>query len=211
MRRHWRIQNSPRAVSFNCMAMKTSRLFILFVSGLLGLLALCWSRGQPPSQQLKLLDDKGAEVHTLMSDQHNALVGSLEATGQTNVLELLRQYRCAYRADTSAGDLRNTVAALQHLRAGRTYEAMQLLEGHLNRHASLLCNSYGCLNSTNRERVQLEPLAQAQDYFARFPTAKWSAEMDKGVTAILQPWRAADLEKSVNEYLRRTEKPKKSP
>ena len=189
--------------------MKTSRLLLLLFSGLLGLLALCWSRAQPPSQQLKVLDDKGAEVHTLMSDQHNALVGPLEATGQTNILELLRQYRCAYRADTSSGDLRNTVAALQHLRAGRTDEAMQLLEGHLNLHASLLCAGYGCLNSTNRERVQLEPLAQAQDYLARFPTAKWSADMEKSVTQILNPWRKAETERLVNEYLHRTEKPKK--
>jgi hypothetical protein len=189
--------------------MKKSRLFIYLASFILGLLALGWSRAQTPSHRLKVLDDKGVEVHTLMSDQYNALVGHLEATGQTNAIELFRQYRCAYNADLSSRELRDTVAALQHLRAARTNEAIQLLEQHLNLHASFICNSYGCLNPTNRERVQLESLERAQDYYSRFPPSKWGAEMEKGVNVILKPRKDAETEMAVNEILRRSEKPTK--
>src|SRR3982751_3284454 len=136
--------------------MKKSRLSILLASVILGVLAVCWSRAQSASQRLKVLDEKGAEVHTLMSDQYNALIDYLEATHQTNALEMFRQYRCSYNADTSSKELQDTVAALQHLRAGRTSEAIQSLEQHLNLHASFMCNSYGCLNATNRERVKVD-------------------------------------------------------
>jgi hypothetical protein len=64
--------------------MKKPYRFILLASFILGLLAMCWSRAQ--TRQLKLIVN-GIEVHTLMSDQHNALVGHLEAAGQTNALE----------------------------------------------------------------------------------------------------------------------------
>lgn len=170
--------------------MKKSYRFILLASFILGLLALCWSRAQ--TRQLKLIVN-GVEVHTLMSDQHNALVGHLEAAGQTNALELLRQYRCAYGADLASSELRDTVAALQNLHKGRTDEAIQLLERHLNFYASIMCNSYGCLSPTNRARVRLESLEQARDYYAKFPP----------------PEGSADLERIMNEVLRRGGKPKK--
>lgn len=172
--------------------MKKSRIFILLASFILGLLALCWSRAQTPSHQLKMIVN-GVEVHTLMSDQHNALVGHLQAAGQTNALELLRQYRCAYNADLSSSKLGDTVAALQYLREGRTDEAIQLLERHLNFYASIMCNSYGCLSPTNRARVKLESLEQARDYYAKFPP----------------PEGSADLERAMNEVLRLSGQPKK--
>ena len=172
--------------------MKKLRLFILLASFILGLLAVCWSRAQNPSHQLKVIVE-GVEVHTLMSDQHNALVGHLEAAGQTNALELLRQYRCAYGADLSSSELGRTVAALQSLRAGNWDQAIQLLEQQLGFYGSIMCNSYGCLSQTNRERVKLESLKQARDYFAKFPQPEW----------------AAGLEKAMNEVLRLSEKPKK--
>ena len=80
--------------------MKKSRLFILLTAFGLVAFALCWSHAQTPSQKLKVMLN-GVEIHTLMSDQHNALVGYLEAAGDTNALELLRQYRCAYSSDLS--------------------------------------------------------------------------------------------------------------
>ena len=172
--------------------MKKSRIFILLASFILGLLAVCWSRAQTASHQLKVIVN-GVEVHTLMSDQHNALVGHLEAAGQTNAIELFRQYRCSYGADLSSSKLGDTVAALQYLREGRTDEAIQLLEQHLSFYASIMCNSYGCLSPTNRERVRLESLERARDYYAKFPS----------------PERGAGLEKAMNEVLRLSEKPKK--
>ena len=172
--------------------MKKSRLFILLTSFIFGLLALCWSRAQTPSHPLKVMVN-GVEIHTLMLDQHNALVGYLEAAGQTNALELLRQYRCAYSADLSSSELGDTVALLQYLRAGNQNQAIQLLEQRLGRYANLMLNSYGGLNPTNRKRVNLESLKQARDYFAEFPPPRWSAEEDK----------------AVNEILRRSETPKK--
>src|SRR5437762_2417475 len=133
--------------------MKKSRLFILLASSILGLLAVCWFRAQTPSQQLKLVFN-GVEVHTLMSDQHNALVGHLEAAGQTKALELLRQYRCAHGADHASSELGDTVAALRYLRKGDANQAIQRLERHLSQHANMMVNSYGCLSNTNRERVK---------------------------------------------------------
>ena len=57
-----------------------------------------------------------------------------------------------------------------------------------------MCNSYGCLNQTNRERVKIESLKQARDYMVKFPRPEWGA----------------GLEKAMNEVLRfSTEKPKK--
>jgi hypothetical protein len=172
--------------------MKKPHLIIVLVSSMFGLLALCWSRAQTPSNQLRVTVN-GIEIHTLMSDQHNALVGYLEGTGQTNTLELLRQYRCAYSADLASSELGDTVAILQYLREGQTDQAVQRLEQHLSRCANLMLNSYGCLSQTNRERVNLEPLKKARDYFAEFPPPTWGAEMDKGV----------------NELLHFSEKPKK--
>jgi len=172
--------------------MKKSRMFILLGSFTLGLLAVCWFRAQTPSHPLKVIVN-GMEVHTLMSDQQNILVGHLEAAGQTNALELFRQYRCSYSADLSSSELGDTVALLRHLREGQTNQAIQLLEQRLSRYANLMCNSYGCLSPTNRERVRLESLEQARDYFTEFPPPVWGAEM----------------EKAVNEVLRLSEKPKK--
>ena len=128
-----------------------------------------------------------------MSDQHNALVGHLEETGQTNALELLRQYRCSHGADLASSKLGDTVVALQHLREGRTDGAIQVLEQHLNFYASIMCNSYDCLSPTNRARVRLESLEQARDYYAKFPQREGSA----------------DLERAMNEVLRLGGKPKK--
>ncbi len=166
--------------------MKKSRLFILLASFILGLVALCWSRAQTPSRPLRVLDDKGVEVHTLMLDQHNALVGYLEAAGQTNAIELLRQYRCAYSADLSSSELGDTIAVLQYLREDRKNEAIQRLEQHLSRYASLMCNSYGGLNPTNRERVNLQSLEQTRDYFARFPRPEWGAGLEKAMNEVLR-------------------------
>jgi hypothetical protein len=165
--------------------MKKTRIFILLASFILGLLAVCWSRAQTPSHPLKVIVN-GVEVHTLMSDQYNALVGHLEAAGQTNAIELFRQYRCSYSADLSSSELGDTVAVLQSLREGNTTQAIEWLEWHLSRYANMMCNSYGCLNSTNRERVNLESLKQARDYFAKFPPPKWGAEMEKAVNEVLR-------------------------
>ena len=137
-----------------------------------------------------------------MSDQHNVLVGHLEAAGQTNTIELLRQYRCAFNADLSSSELEDTVAALQYLRAGRANEAIQLLERHLGRHASIMCNSYGCLNATNRAQVKLESLEKTREYYAKLPPLEWDPKFPP-------PERNANLERAMNEVLRLSGKPKK--
>ncbi len=165
--------------------MKKSRIFILLACFILGLLAVCWSRAQTPSHPLKLIVN-GVEVHTLMSDQHNALVGYLEAAGQTNALELLRQYRCTYSTDLSASELGDTVAILKYLREGQKDQAIYLLEQHLSRYASLMCNSYGGLNPTNRERASLQSLEQTRDYFAKFPHPEWGTETERAMNEVLR-------------------------
>src|SRR5579859_4453716 len=123
--------------------MKKSRLFILLGSFTIGLLALCWSRAEPPSHALKVIDPKtGKEIHTLMVDQHNALLAQLEAAGQTNAIELFREYRCADRAEQASSDLRETIAILKYLRNGQKDQAIYNLEQRLSRYANLMCNSY---------------------------------------------------------------------
>lgn len=165
--------------------MKKSRLFILLTGLILGVFALCWSRAQTPSQKLKVMIN-GVEIHTLMSDQHNALVGYLEAAGDTNALELLRQYRCAYSSDLSSSELRDTIVILQNLRNGSKEQAIYNLEQHLDRYAGLLCNSYGGLNPTNRERVQLDSLTQTHDYFAEFPHPEWGTNTETAIDQVLR-------------------------
>ena len=149
--------------------MKKSRLFILFGSFTLGLLALCWSHAQLPSHPLKVIyPPTGKEIHTLRLDQHNALLAQLEAAGQTNAIELFRQYRCACGADDASSELGHTVTALRYLREGRTNEAIRLLEQHLSAYANMMCNSYGCLNATNHGRVNLDNLAFTKNTLHRF-------------------------------------------
>jgi hypothetical protein len=167
--------------------MKKSPPLFLFATFTLGLLALCWCRAQTPSHPLKVMDpNTGKEIHTLMADQHNALLTQLEAAGQTNAIELFREYRCAYGADDASSELGYTVAVLRSLREGRTNEAIRLLEQRAGAYANMMCNTYGCLNPTNRSRVKLEPLRQARDYFSDYPPSTWGAEMDKAVNEVLR-------------------------
>ena len=168
--------------------MKTSRLPIVFAGIIFGLLAVCWSLAQNPTHPLTVIDPTtGKEIHTLMVDQHNALLGQLEAAGQMNAIELFRQYRCASASDLASAQLKDTVAVLQYLRKGDESKAIRILEQRVSAYANLMVNSYGGLNPANRERVNLEPLKQAQDYFAKFPPPAWNPEMDKAVSRVLRP------------------------
>lgn len=128
----------------------------------------------------------GAEVHTLMSDQYNALEGYLEAAGQTNAIEMFRQYRCAYGADSSSSDLGETLAILEYLRGGQEKQAIYDLEQCLSRYAGLMCNCYGGLYPSNRERVNLKSLEQTRDYFARFPHPEWGTAREKAMDEVLR-------------------------
>ena len=166
--------------------MKRSHLLFLFAGFTFGLFALSWSRAQTPSNLLKLIDPTtGKEFHTLLGDSHNALVAQLESTGQTNAIEMFRQYRCSRGATVGSSELAETVAALQYLREGRTNEAIQVLETHLGRNVSIMCNCYGCLNQTNRERVDLKSLEETRDYYRRFPTPE-STSLQEALNAVLQ-------------------------
>jgi hypothetical protein len=114
------------------------------------------------------------------------LVGYLEAAGQTNALELLAQYRCAYSADLSSSELADTIVILQYLRNGQRDQAIYNLEQHLLRYANLMCNSYGGLNPTNRERVKLESLKQTRDYFATHPHPEWGTNTETAMNEVLR-------------------------
>ncbi len=126
------------------------------------------------------------EVHTLMSDQYNTLQEYLEVAGQTNAIEMFRQYRCAYGADSSSSDLGETLTILNYLREGQEKQAIYNLEQRLNRFAGLLCNSYGGLYSSNREQVNLKSLEQTRDYFAKFPHPEWGAERGMAMDEVLR-------------------------
>jgi len=128
----------------------------------------------------------GVEAHTLMSDQYNALQGYLEAAGQTNAIEMFRQYRCAYEADSSSADLGETLAILEYLRDGQEKQAIYDLEQRLNRCAGLMCNCYGGLYPGNRERINLKSLGQTRDYFARFPHPEWGTERETAMEKVLR-------------------------
>jgi hypothetical protein len=167
--------------------MKTTRVLLLFAGVSIGLLALTLSRAQTSSHMLKLIDPStGKEFHTLMGDQRNALVAHLETAGQTNAIEMFRQYRCAYGADLSSSELGETVAILRSLHEGRTNVAIQRLEQHLERYVSIMCNSYGGLNATNRERVNLEPLEETRKYYTEFPPSESSAALDNAMDEVLR-------------------------
>jgi len=125
-------------------------------------------------------------MHTLMLDENNAMVEYLGAAGQTNALKLFRQYQCAYSADLSTSELEDTLRILKYLREGQKDQAIYNLEQHLSQYASLLCNSYGGLNTTNRERVNVEPLAQARDYLVMYPHPEWGTNTARAVNAVLR-------------------------
>jgi hypothetical protein len=134
----------------------------------------------------------GVEVHTLMSDQYNALQGYLEAAGQTNAINLFRQYRCAWRTDEAAADMEKTLTILKYWREGQEKQALYDLEQNLHSSADEMCNGYGGLYPANREQVNLQSLEQTRDYFAKFPHPEWGNE------------------NAINEVLRlASEKPKK--
>jgi len=118
----------------------------------------------------------GVEVHTLMSDQYNALQGCLEEAGQTNAINLFRQYRCAWRTDEAAADMEKTLTILKYWREGQEKQALYDLEQNLHSSADEMCNGYGGLYPANRERVNLESLTQTRDYFAKFPHPEWGNE-----------------------------------
>ena len=118
----------------------------------------------------------GVEVHTLMSDQRNALQACLEATGQTNAIILFHQYRCADRTEQAAIGMTGTLAILNYLRGGQEKQAVYDLEQSLNSYADEMCNGYGGLSPANREHVNLESLKQTRDYFAQFPHPEWGDE-----------------------------------
>ncbi len=128
----------------------------------------------------------GAETHTLMSDQYNALQGYLEAASQTNAIELFRQYRCAYGVDSSSSDLGETLVILKHLREGQEKPAIYNLEQRLSRYAGLMCNCYGGLYPSNREEVKLESLQQTRDYFAKYPHPEWGTGREMQVNEVLR-------------------------
>ena len=184
--------------------MKKSHVFIFidgFVLGAVVALLAIWaliSKHQQPhraarTEKLKIMNN-GVEVHTLMLDQYNTLIGYLEDEGQTNALDLFRQYRCADGADMSASELGETLMVLQNLgrgntpqkvREGNEEQAISLLEQQLSRYASLTMNCYGGLYPTNRERVNLEPLKQARDYFHNHPSPAWDPKFDAVVSEVL--------------------------
>jgi len=128
----------------------------------------------------------GAEVHTLTLDQENALIGLLEAAGQSKAIDAFRQYNCANLAESASSELGDTVAVLKYLRTGQTNQAIQRLEQNLRRNANLICNSYGGLNPTNRERVNLDSLQQTRDYFSNFPAQPWDVPTEKAANEILR-------------------------
>ena len=118
----------------------------------------------------------GVEVHSLWSDQYNALQGCLEAAGQTNAILMFHQYRCAWRTEEAAAGMEQNLAILKCLREGQEKQALYDLEKNLHASADLMCNGYGGLYPANRERVNLEPLKQTRDYFAQFPHPEWGNE-----------------------------------
>jgi transcription elongation factor Elf1 len=118
----------------------------------------------------------GVEVHSLWSDQYNAVQGCLETAGQTNAINLFRQYRCADRIEQSASGMGATLAILKDLRGGQAKQAIYDLEQSLNAEANVMCNGYGGLSPANRARVNLELLKQTRDYFAQFPHPEWGNE-----------------------------------
>jgi hypothetical protein len=161
--------------------MKKSPIFFLLAGFTLGLLAMYWfrehwSRAQTPRRPLSPIIKvivNGVEVHTLSLDEQNALVELMQAAGQTNAIEMFREYRCAERTELASTELGKTLTVLKLWREGQQNQAIYDLEQNLSRYASIMCNGYGGLNPTNRERVNLDSLEQTRDYFARFPHPEW--------------------------------------
>jgi hypothetical protein len=99
---------------------------------------------------------------------------------------MFRQYRCARGAEESGGELEETLAILQNINEGQEKQAISLLEQNLSRNASLLGNYYGGLYPNNRERVDLRPLKQTRDYFAKFPNPGWDQSQQRQVNEVLR-------------------------
>jgi hypothetical protein len=147
--------------------MKTAFTFTLLGLALgIGFLAARWSQAEPAaktsSQRLTTNDD-------IAFEEYKSLVNYLRDTKQTNALKQLNDFLADSRAEQHAANVSVTVSILKGLRNGRTSQALQFLEWHLDMEIAQFGSEYSTLPASIQKQMDLRSLQRARDYRAQFP------------------------------------------
>ena len=147
--------------------MKTAHTFALLGLALgIGFLAARWSEAEPAakpsSQKLTTNDDIAVK-------EFESLVNYLQDTKQTNALKQLNDFLADSRASQHAANVSVTVSILKGLRNGRTNQALQFLEWHLDMEIAQFGSEYSTLPASIQKQMDLRSLQRARDYRAQFP------------------------------------------
>ncbi len=147
--------------------MKTAFTFALLGLALgIGFLAARWSQAEPATrvsgQKLTANDDIAFEGYV-------SLVNYLRDTKQTNALKQLNDFLSDSRALQHAANVSVTVSILKGLRKGRTNQALQFLEWHLDMEIAQFGSEYSTLPASIQKQMDLRALQRARDYRAQFP------------------------------------------
>lgn len=158
--------------------MRTTRLLLLVILALGGLLAARWGVAQS-TNRASAGNTKTYDFGAL--EQMVSFCSYLQETKQTNALERFNVYAGASTASQQYADLGLTLAILERLRSGRTNEAYELLEGQLNSEVIGFVACYRELPLALREQGSLKVLKAARDYRGKHPFKHRYPEVDEGV------------------------------
>ena len=159
--------------------MKTTRASLLAAAALVaGFLIARWGAAQPPNQPVSK-EQQNYDCGALQ--KFESLVIYLQDTKQTNILKRFNDCCNASIASRNCADLGMTAAILQRLRAGRTNEAYEMLEGRLDSDVISFAASYRELPKPLQEQGSLKVLGYVKDYRAKFPFKVGDRNVDDGV------------------------------
>jgi hypothetical protein len=151
--------------------MKTAHTFALLGLALgIGFLAARWSQAEPAARtSSQKLTANDATNDDIAYEEYVSLVNYLQDTKQTNALKQLTDFLADARALQHAANVSVAVSILKGLRSGRTNQALQFLEWHLDMEIAMFGSEYNTLPASIQKQTDLRALQRARDYRARFP------------------------------------------
>lgn len=121
-----------------------------------------------------------AETHGVAS-QYEQLVSSLSKRGDTNSASGVTKLVTAMQSGRAVTDVAMTIRILENLRAGRTNEAILLLESRLDGAIMSFDEPAGNQRDQNSDSV----LRMAKEYRGKYPYKEGVAEVDSVVERVL--------------------------
>jgi hypothetical protein len=157
--------------------MKTSRVFIFVAMALvLGFLATRWCFAQPADGSS---NKQSKEDYYIGLNELTSFVNYLEETKQTNTLKRFNDYCNATIVSQHNANLGVRLHVLDHLRNGRTNEAMRLLELQMKSDVVGFAASYRELPPSIREKVGMTAMREARDYCKKYPATGSATNVDQ--------------------------------